>query len=329
MPVYNTGCILYKTIDSVLNQTFSDFELLLVDDGSTDASPSICEEYALKDKRVKVYHKQNGGICEARNFGLAKCSGQFVAFCDHDDLFEPQLLEKAYLAAVDNCADLVKFRYKEICESTEYVLEGLSDNILVFDNLKDNLYELNSIGYFGTIWSFLYRADWLKATGMCFDTSLKHGGEDYDFNMNLVPYIHKMVVLPDVLYLHFIRGSLSTSAKMYEDIMLHFLTTQKLLNNVAYIIGCEVKDQAIPFVKYYGQCVLNFVSGAVKLKKSYGYINQKLLDFRDCDIIKKHLSFSLLLRSVIRSPKETGLYLLSLMHLNHIIVFVYKLSKKC
>ena len=75
MPVYNTGNILKKTIKSILNQTFKDYELLLIDDGSTDLSGDICDSFAATDSRVRVFHKQNGGICSARNYDILQAQG--------------------------------------------------------------------------------------------------------------------------------------------------------------------------------------------------------------------------------------------------------------
>lgn len=327
MPVYNTGDILRKTIDSILSQTYPYFELLLIDDGSNDKSGDLCDEYVHLDNRIKVWHKSNGGICDARNFGLSKCSGKYIAFCDHDDLFEPQLLEKAYGAAIKNKADIVKFRYKEISEDSEYTLEAISPKEVTFSDFKNNLFYLNSIGYFVTVWSFLYRRDWLLDTGILFDTRQKHGGEDFDFNIKLVPHIDKMTVIPNILYLHFIRDSLSTSAKMYEDVMLHFLYTQRMINNVATKIGCDVSSQINPFVKYYGQSILNFVSGAAKLHKSNKYIEEKLLDFQKYNEIKEYISVFVLFKSFLMNPKETIFYILNSLNLNFIIVLLYKIAK--
>lgn len=93
VPVYNAEEYLHRCIDSILSQTFIDFELLLIDDGSTDSSSSICDEYVLKDSRIRVFHKKNGGASSARNLGLDKCQGQWVAFCDSDDWVYPNWLE--------------------------------------------------------------------------------------------------------------------------------------------------------------------------------------------------------------------------------------------
>lgn len=87
IPVYNAEKTLNRCVDSVLNQTFHDWELLLIDDGSKDRSMYLCDEYALKDKRIKVFHKKNGGVSSARNMGLDYARGEWITFVDSDDLF--------------------------------------------------------------------------------------------------------------------------------------------------------------------------------------------------------------------------------------------------
>lgn len=85
VPVYNAGRFLDKCVTSILSQSFSDFELLLVDDGSKDDSGVLCDLYAQKDARVKVFHKENGGVSSARNLGLDNAKGEWIAFVDSDD----------------------------------------------------------------------------------------------------------------------------------------------------------------------------------------------------------------------------------------------------
>ena len=93
IPVYNAQEVLSEAIESVLNQSYRNFELLLVDDGSTDASPSICDSFALKDDRVRVIHKKNGGVSSARNCGLDAAKGELISFVDNDDLLYPDFLD--------------------------------------------------------------------------------------------------------------------------------------------------------------------------------------------------------------------------------------------
>ena len=95
VPVYNSEKYLPETAQSILKQSFSDFELILVDDGSKDGSGKICDQLAAKDTRIKVIHKTNGGICSARNAGLKEAAGEYIAFCDNDDIYLPSCISPA------------------------------------------------------------------------------------------------------------------------------------------------------------------------------------------------------------------------------------------
>lgn len=105
VPVYKAENYLAKCVDSILNQTFGDFELLLIDDGSPDRSGALCDEYAVRDSRVRVFHQENGGVSAARNAGMKAACGDYLAFCDADDYLEGNALERLYTALTENGAD--------------------------------------------------------------------------------------------------------------------------------------------------------------------------------------------------------------------------------
>lgn len=111
VPVYNVEQYLPKCIQSILNQTFTDFELILVNDGSTDSSPFICNTWAEKDSRITVINKENGGLSDARNTGMKKASGKYIQFIDSDDFVEPELLEKCVNKLHETDADIVIFDF--------------------------------------------------------------------------------------------------------------------------------------------------------------------------------------------------------------------------
>lgn len=111
IPIYNSEKTLKRCVDSILSQTFSDFELLLVDDGSTDGSAAICDEYHVKDARVKVYHKENGGVCSARNLGLSEAKGEYIGWVDSDDFIEADMYELLYKAIINNSSDIAYCDY--------------------------------------------------------------------------------------------------------------------------------------------------------------------------------------------------------------------------
>lgn len=102
VPVYNVERCISRCIDSILSQNFSDFELLLIDDGSKDKSGDICDEYAQMDKRIRAFHKENGGASSARNFGLDKVKGKYICFCDADDWVESNWLKSL-------CSDIFNY----------------------------------------------------------------------------------------------------------------------------------------------------------------------------------------------------------------------------
>lgn len=115
VPVYKVEAYLCKCIDSILAQTYTNLEIILVDDGSPDNCPAICDEYAEKDSRVRVIHKENGGLSDARNAGLNICSGEYISFVDSDDWLEPDMYEKLL-------ANMIQF-------GTEMSVCGVSDDV--------------------------------------------------------------------------------------------------------------------------------------------------------------------------------------------------------
>src|SRR5690606_27364966 len=123
IPVYNAEKYLRECLDSVLAQTFTDFEVLLINDGSTDASGKICDEYAEKDSRIKVFHKENGGVSSARNLGLDNAKGEWISFVDSDDTIEQETLATLANEVKDLDIDGVIFGYKKLINNKVSVYE--------------------------------------------------------------------------------------------------------------------------------------------------------------------------------------------------------------
>ena len=122
VPVYKVEEYLSNCIESVLNQTFSDFELILVDDGSPDTCPEICDNYKAKDSRIKVIHKQNGGLASARRAGIKIAEGEYVFNLDSDDLIEHDTLECAHKIIEDTNCEIVSFSYRWVHITTFKIL---------------------------------------------------------------------------------------------------------------------------------------------------------------------------------------------------------------
>ena len=131
VPIYNVEAYLRRALDSILNQTHKDWEAILVDDGSTDSSGRIAEEYAACDRRFKVVHKENGGLSDARNAGMQNIGGEFLVFLDADDFLHPQLMALCLEAILRDGTDLVAFTYDHA-----YRTMGLVKHFLRFSEPK-------------------------------------------------------------------------------------------------------------------------------------------------------------------------------------------------
>ena len=136
VPVYNVEEYLDRCIKSILNQTFKDFELILIDDGSKDNSSKICDQYAMEDNRIKVIHKENSGQATSRNIGLKISSANLVGFVDSDDWIEPDMYELLYKSHIKDDTDISIIGVKEVSEGERCISEYFPNNITFSEILK-------------------------------------------------------------------------------------------------------------------------------------------------------------------------------------------------
>ena len=157
VPVYKVEKYLAGAIESVLNQTFSDFELILVDDGSPDRCPQICDNYKEKDERIKVVHKPNGGLASARRAGIKEALGDYVFNLDSDDLIENDTLECAYKIINDTSCDIVSFSYSWVKNGNTVSItnDGLQEGLYTEKDIEKYIYprllmdkDMNHISYY-------------------------------------------------------------------------------------------------------------------------------------------------------------------------------------
>ena len=187
VPIFNTEKYLRRCIDSVLSQTYKDFELLLIDDGSTDTSDSICDEYAAKDARVKVFHKANGGVSSARNLGLHRAIGKYVVFVDSDDWVKSDYIENL-MSCLD--ADLRVSNY----ELHDSLNDGNSDlpDIDVFDACElPYFYNKFFLQNFASPWAKRFKMEIIQKAKIEFPKNLSLG-EDAAFVMHYLRYVDSL-----------------------------------------------------------------------------------------------------------------------------------------
>lgn len=218
MPVFNARKYIERAIESVLQQSYTQFELILVDDGATDGSGEVCDGYALQDSRVIVVHQKNGGISNARNRALQIAQGKYIAFCDHDDEMLPNALENAVTAMEAKHVEMVKFAYQHDCYSFDQLISTgtqiLPEQRYSLDELVDH-YDL----FFAAVrvlWNGLYLSSLIKDNGISFDESVRFGMEDFLFNIKYLEYARTVVFLSEKGYIHYDRYEQSTDEK-YDD----------------------------------------------------------------------------------------------------------------
>lgn len=218
MAVYNSARFLEAACLSVLAETTSDMELILVDDGSTDGSAELCEAIAQRDSRVVVVHKKNGGMCQARNFALERARGEYVTFVDNDDLVLKGFVDANLAVARKFNADVVRFgRIMQRINSKDRVLraaEVCPTRICCFQGseIRRNL-ELAHYGSDG-VWTGLYRTQMLRNERIIFPESFRSGMEDVWFNDQVIRVANSYAFNNHSYYVWKRRSDHSTSMKL-------------------------------------------------------------------------------------------------------------------
>ncbi|QLE02796.1 glycosyltransferase family 2 protein [Galbibacter sp. BG1] len=185
VPIYNSEAFLRRCFDSILEQTYTNYEVLLIDDGSTDTSKEICEEYLIKDKRFTYFFKTNGGLSSARNYGIKKANGSFIFFLDSDDFIVNNALTICHATATNNNLELLNFGYQyhkngHISPFYSSLPKGrIIDHFEILEILKEDTLG-NRLLWFS--WSYFYKTSFLKENNLLFNEKVLLG-EDSDFNL--------------------------------------------------------------------------------------------------------------------------------------------------
>lgn len=216
VPVYNLDLFIGNCIESIRNQSFTDFELILVDDGSSDNSLEICKNYVNQDSRIFIIENTHEGVSAARNLGIEKATGEYIAFIDGDDLIHPNYLEYLYTTIKSCDADIVITGFMNV--KSDYVIDNHLDTktFQINEITQDEIYSclLGNLNYIN-IWGRLYKKS-IIGNHRFNNFSL---GEDVEFNSRVYNICHKIVMINIPLYYYNIRrGSLSHSKFSDNDI---------------------------------------------------------------------------------------------------------------
>ena len=202
VPIYGVEKYLNKCVDSIVNQTYQNLEIILVDDGSKDNCGAICDQWLTKDNRIKVIHKENGGLSDARNAGLQVASGEYISFIDSDDYIEPTFLEILYTKLQEECADIAECGTRYVDEfGKELKIRKSQDGVFATLDALKLIIEEN--GLYQTVWNKLYRREMIEG----FTFAKGRYNEDEFWTYKVFDRAKKIVSVENALYNYLQRGS--------------------------------------------------------------------------------------------------------------------------
>ena len=289
IPIYNAENEIARCIESIYNQTFADYEIILVNDGSKDGSLDVCNVYASKDSRIKVIDKENGGSGSARNAGIEVASGKYIYFCDADDEISENLLKRVYDEAEKGAYDLVIFSvHSKIIDSKtgdvqrEYYTTQESRS---FEDRQAFRSDFSRLYYEGVLFggpiNKLFKRDIIMNENVRFPDLRR--GQDEIFNMRYYQFVNSCTVIPDALYTYYQFddkgrnkkyriGYFSTTTKMYFFTLNNLLeefgaddkyTAEKFQNSFVYSMEAAVLLAFNPLEKLSRRKKIEFVTSVV------------------------------------------------------------------
>lgn len=225
VPIYNISSFLPKCLVSILEQTYNHLEIILVDDGSTDDSGKICDEYAARDSRIKVIHKRNEGLVRARKSGLEAASGQYIAYVDGDDWIEPEMIEKLYNILMEQNVDIVMCgRFEDTGNTHKPVFHGIQEGRYDKQALLEKVYPNMIVngrffewGILSHVWDKLFKRESLEKYQMAVDDRVTFG-EDAACTYPALLNADSIYILHECLY-HY-RQSINSMVKQNAGIEL-------------------------------------------------------------------------------------------------------------
>ncbi len=209
VPIYNAEKTIDRCINSILNQEYKDFELILLNDGSTDASGLICDAYAEKDKRIRVLHKENTGVSHTRNLGIAMARGEYLQFLDSDDWITPDATRFFVRAAMENQCDMVIADfYRVIGERVSQKGSIEEEGIMTRVDYAVKMMQKPADFYYGVLWNKLYKRSIIENYQLSMDNSISWC-EDFMFNLEYVRHTNTIYALKIPVYYYVkTKGSL-------------------------------------------------------------------------------------------------------------------------
>lgn len=272
LPVYNVENYLLECVDSILKQTFADYEIILVDDGSTDGSSQLCDRLSEKYEFIKVIHKKNGGLSDARNCGTREALGEYIIYIDSDDfLIKDNFLEKLAEKTKNN-SDLIFYKYQKFFDTTQKFEEC---RYTYHSAIKEKSYSdkisalVKADAFYGMAWIKAIRKEILDKNGIEFEVGLL--GEDMEWNYHIITKSTSISFIDEVFIAYRQReGSITSSHKLKN--LTDFIY---VLEKWSKIVTNEVEDEALKIAlfgslaKYYSNLLIVYSRLVDPEKKEY------------------------------------------------------------
>lgn len=315
VPIFNSEKFIGKCIDSIINQTYKNFELLLINDGSTDNSLAICEEYTDLDKRIKVINIPNSGPSVARNIGLETSKGELIQFVDSDDYLDESMIE-LMVKSIGDHYEMAMCGYYSIYKdkNTKTISEP---GVFKLDNILNKfglLYEKTLLQY---LWNKIYLADIIKTNELKFDVESKRG-EDLLFNLDYFKLCDTVSIIDIPLY-NYIRINDNSLTIKYNKTLFHdqekvFKKIRQFLNSYnAYSVNQKTIEKA--YMERIMGCFVNMFKGEPMLSRAF--IKSEIYKIINTDNVRRNLKFldnkgikRKILKWMIKSRNINGIYFL-------------------
>lgn len=338
VPIYNVEKYLDRCMESLLNQTLKDIEIILVDDGSPDNCPKMCDDYAKKDERVKVIHKKNAGLGYARNSGLEIAMGEYVAFVDSDDYVELNMYEKLYETAQSTRSDTVFCGFKKYFSDGRTIQHQHTKTLLTFKNDEVTDLMLDFIAsspiykcdwkYEMSVWHGIYTVDIIRRNDIKFISERELLSEDLPFQVRYLKESKAVAYMPDCFYYYCMNntGSLTHANYSPDKLARTLKLIDYLSNETKQINGADMR------IKRFFICYLRALLYGVA-ESSFNLSTKRIYALELCDdniwekIEDYPYNFLNLNSRIICFLQRHGLCLVGLVYVK-LIIMVKKLKSK-
>lgn len=307
VPVYKVEKYLHRCVDSIIAQSFKDWELLLIDDGSPDNSGKICDEYAAKDTRIRVFHKENGGVSSARNYGLKKAQGTWITFIDSDDWVDVNFIADLYKPIESNSTlDFVQAGCVKINDVGIPIVEQK------YDMYEGNDQLLLLLRIRGLVISKLFRFSILKKSSLFFDENM-HVAEDMAFTIDYISKVRNYCFIPCIGYYYFQHTESVTHRKEKIDILkykerlaefrhlssslVYYCTKYRISKKDCIVRYEQIADNLFICISYLYQFQTKHDFRILRIKHDFSSKELSFLEYENSSRIKNFISSLLLKRN--------------------------------